>query len=122
MDEDYETPGRPSSSRPSAEIPVDSRGHWSEKAAALPPVPPVPTYDMLVKQKSGEAWQQKVFVGDTQRSTLVDVGATTTAKDIIDAIDSRGEIGPYDPSNNGGKGWMLFELAQDFGMGTRFSS
>jgi hypothetical protein len=75
---------------------------------------------MLVKQKSGEAWQQKVFVGDMQRSTLVDVGATTTAQDIIDAMESRGEMGPYDPGNNGGKGWMLFELAQEFGMGTRF--
>ena len=88
MDKDYEAPGRPSSSSPSAEIPVDSRGHWSEKAAALPPVPLVSTYDTLVKQKSGEAWQQKVFIGDTQRSTLVDVGATTTAQDIIHAIDS----------------------------------
>lgn len=120
MDEDHETPGRPSSSRPSAEISSDSRAHWSERAAALPPVPPIPTYDMLVKQKSEETWQQKVFLGDMQRSTLVEVGATTTAQDIIDAIESRGEMGPYDLNSNGGKGWMLFELAHDFGMGMRF--
>ena len=116
LDEDYGSTGRPSMSRPSAEVSVDS--HWSEKAAALPPVPPVPTYDMLMRQKSGETWQQKVFLGDMQRSTVVEVGTTTSAQDVIDAIESRGEMGPYDPGNNGGKGWMLFELAQDFGMGT----
>ena len=117
-DEDYGSTGRPSMSRPSAEVSIDS--HWSEKAAALPPVPPVPTYDMLMRQKSEESWQQKVFLGDMQRFTVVEVSATTSAQDVIDAIDSRGEMGPYDPSNNGGKGWMLFELAQDFGMGAFF--
>ena len=121
-DEDHGSTGRPSMSRPSAELPVDSRAHWSDKAAALPPVPPIPTYDMLMRQKSGESWQQKVFLGDTQRSTIVEVGATTSAQDVIDAIESRGEMGPYDPNNTGGKGWMLFELAQDFGMGTVFSA
>ena len=120
-DENYEASGRPSPSRPSAEVSADSRTHWSEKAAALPPVPPIPTYDMLVKQKSEEVWQQKVFLGDMQRSTVVEIGAVTTARDIIDAIESRGEVGPSDPNSNGGKGWMLFELAHDFGMGTRFS-
>jgi len=119
-DEDYGSPGRPSMSRPSGEVSADPRAHWSEKAAALPPVPPVPTYDMLMRQKSGETWHLKVFLGDMQRSTVVEVGGTTVAQDVIDAIESRGEIGPYDPNNNGGKGWMLFELAQDFGMGTFF--
>lgn len=83
-------------------------------------MPPIPTYDMLMKQKSGETWQQKVYLGDMQRSTVVEVGATTSAQGIIDAIESRGETGPSDPHNNGGKGWMLFELAQDFGMGVFF--
>ena len=116
-DEEYGSSRRPSLSRPSAEVSVDFRAHWSEKAAALPPIPPVPTYDMLMKQKSGETWQQKVFLGDMQRSTVVEVCATTSAQDVIDAIESRGEMGPHDPNSNGGKGWMLFELAQDFGMG-----
>ena len=89
--------------------------------AALPPVPPIPTYDTLMRQKSGETWQQKIFLGDVQRSTVVEVGTNTSAQDVIDTIESRGEIGPNDPNNNGGKGWMLFELAQDFGMGTFFS-
>ena len=71
-----------------------------------------------MRQKSGETWQQKVFLGDMQRSTVVEVGSNTSARDIIDVIESRGETGPYDPNDNGGKGWMLFELAQDFGMGT----
>lgn len=117
QDDDYGSPGRSSVNRPSAEASVDSRAHWSEKAAALPPVPPIPTYDMLMRQKSGETWQQKVFLGDMQRSTVVEAGATTSAQDVIDAIESRGEMGTNDPHDNGGKGWMLFELAQDFGMG-----
>ena len=120
-DEDYGSTGRPSMSRPSVEVSVDFRTNWSEKVAALPPVPPIPTYDTLMRQKAGETWQQKVFLGDVQRSTTVEVGANTSARDVIDAIESRGEIGPHDPNNNGGKGWMLFELAQDFGMGTFLS-
>ena len=122
QDEDYGSPARSSTTRPSAEVSVDSRAHWSEKAAALPPIPPIPTYDMLMKQKSEETWQQRVFLDDMQRFTVVEVGPTTSARDVIDAIESRGEIGSYDPYNNGGKGWMLFELAQDFGMGMFFSS
>jgi hypothetical protein len=118
QDDDYGT--RSTTTRPSVEVSVDSRAHWSEKAAALPPVPPIPTYDMLMRQKSEETWQQGVFLGDMQRFTVVEVGATTSAQDVIDAIESRGEMGPYDPHNNGGKGWMLFELAQDFGMGMFF--
>ena len=119
--EDYETSAWPSSSRPSVEVSADSRAHWSEKAAALPPVPPVPTYDTLVRQRSEGAWQQKVFLSDMQRFTLVEVASATTAQDIIDAVESRGELGPYDSNNVGGKGWMLFELALDFGMGMRLS-
>ena len=121
QDEDYGSPARSSVTRPSVEVSVDSRAHWSEKAAALPPVPPIPTYDMLMRQKSEETWQQRVFLDDMQRFTVVEVGATTAAQDVIDAIESRGEMGPYDPHNNDGKGWMLFELAQDFGMGMFFS-
>ena len=119
-DEDYGSTSRPSTSPPSVEVSVDFRAHWSEKVAALPPVPPIPTYDTLMRQKSGETWQQKVFLGDVQRSTIVEVGTSTSAQDVIDTIERRGEIGPHDPNNNGGKGWMLFELAQDFGMGTFF--
>lgn len=117
QDVDYGSPGRSSMTSPSPEVSVDSRAHWSEKAAALPPIPPIPTYDMLMRQKSGETWQQKVYLGDIQRFTIVEVGPATSAQDVIDAMESRGEMGPYDPHNNGGKGWMLFELAQDFGMG-----
>lgn len=117
QDEDHGSPGRSSVTRPSAEVSTDSQVHWSEKAAALPPVPPIPTYDMLMRQKSGEAWQQQVFLGDMQRSTVVEIGITTSAQDVIDAIGSRGEMDSCDPPGNGGKGWMLFELAQDFGMG-----
>ena len=121
QDEDYGTPAQSSMTRPSVEVSVDPQAHWSEKAAALPPIPPIPTYDMFTRQRSEETWQQRVFLGDMQRSTVVEVSATTSAQDVIDAIESRGEMGPRDPHNNGGKGWMLFELAQDFGMGMFFS-
>ena len=120
VDDDYNSLPRPSSSRPSAEVTAESRTHWSEKPTVLPPVPPVPMHDLLTKQKPGEAWQQKVFIGDLQRSTLVELCSTTIAQDVIDVIESRGELGPHDPGNGGGKGWMLFELAQDFGMGALF--
>jgi hypothetical protein len=54
-------------------------------------------------------WQQRIFIGDLQRFSLVEIGASTSAQDVVDILENLGELH--------GNGWMLFELAQDFGMG-----
>jgi hypothetical protein len=38
---------------------------------------------------------------------------TTTAKDVIDALEAQGQLANW----AGIGGWMLFEVSQDFGMG-----
>lgn len=50
-----------------------------------------------------------------QKSTVVEVGAITSAQDVGDAIES-GQVGPCNPDDNERKRWTLFSLAQDFGM------
>lgn len=85
----------------------DTPNFRTEKA---PPMPPLPTYESAMsKPKAESLWQQRVFIEDLQRFSMVEISSSSSAQDIIDALESQGEIG--------GSGWMLFELAQDFGMG-----
>ena len=62
--------------------------------------------------------QQRVFIGNMQRFNMVEIGASTTAGDIIKMIEAEGTFKEY----SGSGGWMVFEVAQDFGMGTFFFS
>ena len=56
---------------------------------------------------------QRVFVGDMQRFSNVEIGQGTKARDVVAVIDERGEL----PRDAKAGGWMLFELSNDFGMG-----
>ena len=58
--------------------------------------------------------QQRIFVGDMQRFNMVEITATTNAGNVIEMIEAQGSLAG--PVGNGG--WMLWEVAQDFGMGT----
>jgi len=71
--------------------------------------PPLPTYEAVIsKPKPENLWQQRIFVGDLQRFNMVEVGGSTSAQDVVGVLERQGELD--------GNGWMLFELAQDFGM------
>jgi hypothetical protein len=70
----------------------------------------------MVSSKPELVVQQRVFIGNMQRFNMVEIGASTTAGDIIEMIEAEGTFKEY--SGNGG--WMVFEVAQDFGMGTLF--
>ena len=61
--------------------------------------------------------QQRVFVGNMQRFNMVEIGASTTAGDIVEMVKAEGTFKDFASS----EGWMVFEVAQDFGMGTLFS-
>jgi hypothetical protein len=58
--------------------------------------------------------QQRIFVGDMQRFNMVEITATTNAGNVIEMIEAQGSLAGW--AGNGG--WMLWEVAQDFGMGT----
>lgn len=57
--------------------------------------------------------QQRVFVGDLQHFSIVEIGQSTKARDVISMVDEKGEL----PPDTKAGGWMLFELSNDFGMG-----
>lgn len=57
--------------------------------------------------------QQRIFIGDMQRFNMVEIGPTTTAGEVIELIDAQGSLTGWP----GTGGWMVFEVAQDFGMG-----
>ena len=57
--------------------------------------------------------QQRVFVGDMQSFSIVEIGHNTKARDVIAMVDEKGEL-PHE--TNAGR-WILFELSNDFGMG-----
>ena len=69
-----------------------------------PPVPPAP---------SGPVVQQRFFVGDMQRFNMVEITNSTTAGDVVEMIDAQGSL----KGLVGSGGWMVGEVAQDFGMG-----
>ena len=64
--------------------------------------------------------QQRVFVGNLQQFNMVEIGPTTTAGDVVSMMEAGGSLVGW----AGSGGWMVFEIAQDFGMGKRerFSS
>ncbi|KAF8891964.1 hypothetical protein CPB84DRAFT_1816263 [Gymnopilus junonius] len=55
---------------------------------------------------------QRVFVGNLQQFNMVEIGPTTTAGDVLSLMDAQGALNGW----AGSGGWMVFEVAQDFGM------
>ncbi|OAX42149.1 hypothetical protein K503DRAFT_683998 [Rhizopogon vinicolor AM-OR11-026] len=64
--------------------------------------PPLPATKISVTQ-------QRVFIGDMQRFNMVEITDNTTAGDVIALVASQGSL-------DHAAVWMLFELANDFGM------
>jgi len=54
--------------------------------------------------------QQRVFVGDMQTLSVVEIGHSTKARDVIAMVDEKGEL-PDETKR------MLFELSNHVGMG-----
>ncbi|KII90787.1 hypothetical protein PLICRDRAFT_52488 [Plicaturopsis crispa FD-325 SS-3] len=81
-----------------------------------PPVPPLPPAEVLANLTHSTAkqhlTQQRVFIVDMQRFNMVEVGASTNARDVLEMVDAQGALEGW----AGTGGWMLFEVAQDFGM------
>ncbi|KAK0487609.1 hypothetical protein IW261DRAFT_1328168 [Armillaria novae-zelandiae] len=60
----------------------------------------------------GVVSQQRIFIGDRQSYNMVEIGASTNAGDVIDMVEAQGSLKGW----VGTGGWMLWEVAQDFGM------
>jgi hypothetical protein len=77
----------------------------------------IPSTPMIVqavpKETKQVSWQQRVFIVDLQRFNTLMMSPTTTAKEVIDALETQGQLANW----AGVGGWMLFEVSQDFGMG-----
>ncbi|KAJ8520835.1 hypothetical protein ONZ45_g2381 [Pleurotus djamor] len=72
------------------------------------PVPPLPLPDVKPQVVS----QQRVFIGDMQSFNTVEISTATTALDVLEMVQAQGSLKHF----HGSGGWMLFEVAQDFGM------
>ncbi|KAG8908890.1 hypothetical protein FRC00_010871 [Tulasnella sp. 408] len=70
---------------------------------AAPPLPGSP-----IKPGFADTEQLRIFIGDLQRFVNVEITSTTTADDVIEMVSSQGELS--------GRDWMLWELANEFGM------
>ncbi|KAH9080576.1 hypothetical protein EDB83DRAFT_2340192 [Lactarius deliciosus] len=67
---------------------------------------------VVSKETKQVSWQQRVFVVDLQRFNTLTMSPSTTAKEVIDALERQGQLANW----VGVGGWMLFEVSQDFGM------
>ena len=96
-----------STSRPS----VDRENNTSNLRGVQRPSLPAPV-SMPLHQPSTKVpvVQQRVFIGDMQRFNTVELTPATNAGDVINLMAGQGIL---DRSGS----WMLFELAQDYGMG-----
>lgn len=117
----YESPlSRVGSSRTSVDTEkppkTSSHQHRPVPVPALPPTTSAvdPLLVPMTTSKPEAMAQQRVFVGDMQRFKMVEIGTSTTAGDIVEMIESDGSLIGF----AGSGGWMVFEVAQDFGMGT----
>lgn len=57
--------------------------------------------------------QQRIFIGDMQRFGVVEIGSKTNARDVVEELASRGDLAPEEVAQDD---WMVFEMANDFGM------
>ncbi|KAJ7244979.1 hypothetical protein B0H12DRAFT_1022069 [Mycena haematopus] len=110
----------PSPAPPAAAPPSTSSGNKLTKprpSGELLPLPPrtsvetPPQTHRHVASKSGGTLT-RVFVGDMQRFNMVDIGPATSAKHVLAMVEEQGSLKGW----VGTGGWMVWEVAQDFGM------
>ncbi|KAI0044392.1 hypothetical protein FA95DRAFT_1562262 [Auriscalpium vulgare] len=86
--------GRPSTSS-EHRLPTPSQAEPSSRDARLP-----------------VSWQQRIFVADMQRFNMLEIDATTNAKEVVHMLEQQRLLEGW----AGVGGWMLYEVSQDFGM------
>lgn len=96
--------------RPTPIVPRVSVDHDAEqRVLQRPPVELIHSRPQPLPAPKIQVTQQRVFIGDMQRFNTVEITPNTNAGDVIALIASQGSL---DHTAT----WMLFELANDFGM------
>jgi len=97
------------SAHPALEVERSSR-----PSTQRPPVPPLPPAEAFITTSVGRGnlIQQRVFIGDMQRFNMVEIGSSTNAGDVIEMVEAQGSLKGWAGNGN----WMVWEIAQDFGM------
>lgn len=101
--------------KPSATLPrpsMDKESDVAQRAVQRPPVPPLPISDSTPPQHMSRVSivQQRIFIGDMQRFNMVEITPATNAGDVIATVARQGKL-------DRPESWMVFEMAQDYGMG-----
>ncbi|KAF7314329.1 hypothetical protein MKEN_00905500 [Mycena kentingensis (nom. inval.)] len=86
----------------------------------VPPSPSRPTMlsppsrpsEERIRTSSSQGTLTRIFIGDMQHHALVDIGSTTTARDVLALIEQQGLFKGWVGTGD----WMVWELARDFGM------
>ncbi|TFY52096.1 hypothetical protein EVJ58_g10206 [Rhodofomes roseus] len=76
------------------------------------PFAPAATVKNPSQVKPQQLWQQRIHVGTMQQYVVVEIGPTTSAGEILQLVDAQGALA----GGAGEGGYMLWEVAQDFGM------
>ena len=77
--------------------------------------PPMPLEVKCQVRGGTTASQYRVFIGNMQHFNTVEIGPYMRAGDVVDLVNAQGELTGEAAAHPGG--WMLWEIAQDFGMG-----
>lgn len=80
-----------------------------QRVLQRPPVELIHSRSQPLPTPKVQVTQQRVFIGDMQRFNTVEITSNTNAGDVIALIASQGSL-------DNTAVWMLFELANDFGM------
>ncbi|KAG1748733.1 hypothetical protein EDB19DRAFT_1683366 [Suillus lakei] len=99
------------SARPSEDSrrPTPTVPRVSQRVLQRPPVELIHSRSQPLPAVKVQVTQQRVFIGDMQRFNTVEITPNTNAGDVIALIASQGSL-------DNTAVWMLFELANDFGM------
>ncbi|KAF8073883.1 hypothetical protein FPV67DRAFT_1738693 [Lyophyllum atratum] len=97
------------STRSSSEV---ERPRPSLQRPPVPPLPPPETFAVSPTNTRGPVTQQRIFICDMQRFNMVEISASTNAGDVIEMVEAQGSLKGW----VGSGGWMVWEVAQDFGM------
>jgi phosphosulfolactate phosphohydrolase-like enzyme len=86
-------------------------------ATSPPPVPPLPLAPIVASSfsASSSTYLQRIFIVSSKKYTNVEMDDTMTAGEVVDLVYGRGELPEEDTASP--RGWMLWELANDYGMG-----
>jgi hypothetical protein len=104
--------GEPKPSRTSSE----SGSHHSPRPslqripASLAPPDAVATNHQI--NAKVQTTQQRVFIADMQRFNVIEISPSTNAAEVLEMVEAQGSLKGW----VGSGGWMLWEVAQDFGM------